>query len=38
MDEVRIGYKRLILKLSKVLMAGEVRKPFMYLNKRLIPV
>jgi hypothetical protein len=33
--EVWIGYKRLILKLSKVLSVKEVEGPYMYPNQRL---
>jgi hypothetical protein len=33
---VWIGYKRLILKLSKVLRVGEVKGPYMHPNQRLI--
>jgi len=34
--EVWIGCKRLILKLSKVLLAMEVECPYMHVNQRLI--
>jgi hypothetical protein len=37
MGEVWIGCKRLILKLSKVLVVEEVEAPFMHPNQRLIP-
>jgi len=35
---VWIGSKRLILKLSQVLMVEEVEGPFMHPNQRLIPL
>jgi hypothetical protein len=38
MGEVWIGYKRLILKLSKVLRVEEVEGPFMHPYQRLIPL
>ena len=38
MSEVLIGYKRLILKLSKVLIIEEVEGPYMHPNQRLIPI
>ena len=38
LGEVQIGYKRLILKLSGVLLAIEVEDPYMHPNQRLIPI
>ena len=35
-NKVWIGYKRLILKLSKVLRVGEVKGPYMHPNQRII--
>jgi len=38
MSNVWIGYKRLILKLSEVLIIEEVEGPYMHPNQRLIPI
>jgi hypothetical protein len=38
MSELRIGCKRLILKLSEVLIIEEVEGPYMFPNERLIPI
>jgi hypothetical protein len=37
-SDVKNGYKRLILKLSEVLLSEEVEGPYMHLNQRLIPI
>jgi hypothetical protein len=36
MSEVRFGCKRLLLKLSEVLISEEVEEPYMHLNQRLV--